>query len=300
MRTIDQILKEIKELDLSTLPVDLINQLFNEFGIFGNITYTLHPRKRVYRARTNNKNEIFKKVSDLSFLPSGLNSEYKRASTPTSTMFYGAILAEDIKEGEITDNRIAGCFECVDFLRDLTKKIDGENKVTFGTWIVTKDIPLIAIVFDKDLVNKSSYFTEMSEGFTKFISEYPDLKDKTEKIYNYLASEFSKKQIDNGYDYLISSLFTKRVIDKGLKGVLYPSVRSDGAGYNVAIHPDAVKTSMKMVAAGECTVYKKGDQVIVDNETLAYLKDNDTEFELKPVDSQYHLGKEKVYEKLNK
>lgn len=300
MRTIDQILKEFRELDLSKLPVDKINQLFNEFGIFGNITYTLHPGKKVYRARPNNKNEIFKQVSDLSFLPSDKNKEYKRASTPTNTMFYGAILAEDIKEGEITDNRIAGCFECVDFLRDLTKKIEREKKVTFGTWIVTKDIPLIAIVFDKDLVNKSSYFTEMSEGFTRFISEYPDLKDKSEKIYNYLASEFSKKQINNDYDYLISSLFTKRAIDKGMKGVLYPSVRSDGAGYNVAILPDTVKTSMKMIAASECTVYKKGDQVIVDNETVAYLKDNETEFELKPVDNQFHLGKEKVYEKLNK
>ena len=111
MRTIDQILKELKELDLSTLPIDKINQLFNEFGKFGNITYTLHPGKRVYRARPNN-NEVFKKVSDLSFLPSNLNSKYKRANTPTNTMFYGAVLVEDIKEGEITDNRIAGCFEC--------------------------------------------------------------------------------------------------------------------------------------------------------------------------------------------
>ena len=114
----------------------------------------------------------------------------------------------------------------------------------------------------------------MSDGFARFISQYPDLKDKTEKIFNYLASEFSKKQIDNDYDYLISSLFTKKAIDNGMKGVLYPSVRADGAGYNVAILPDAVKTSMKMVAVGECTIYKKGDQVIVDNETVAYLKDN--------------------------
>lgn len=295
MRNIDQVLNDFENLDLSKYPIDRINNFFNEFGVFCNITYILHPGKCVYRARPNENDEIFEKVSDLSFLPSYKNKKYKRASTPSNTMFYGAILSEEIKEGEISDNRITGCFECVDFLRDLLKKIDGEQRITFGSWIVTKDIPLVAIVFDKELVNKSSYFSQVNADFEKFITQYPDLKDKSKNIYNYLASEFSKKQTKNEYDYLISALFTVRALERGMKGVLYPSVRADGVGYSVAIHPDTVISSMKMIAAEECTVYKKGDQVIVDNESVAFINDNETEFELKPVNTEYHIGRDKVY-----
>ena len=125
------------------------------------------------------------------------------------------------------------------------------------------------------------------------------MAERTTKIVGFLASEFAKKETDNDYNYLISSLFAERMIEKGLAGVLYPSVRTNGDGFNVAIHPEYVKYSMKLSAVGVCTVYKKGKKTIVDNESVTYLSDGDENFKLEPVKSKYHIGREKVFRELN-
>ena len=253
MKNVDELIKEFQELKLEEYPINRIKDLILDIGKIGTIINTLHEGKIVYRARLTNENEVFSKCSDLSFVPRNRNTKYQRASTPNNTMFYGSILPELINAGELSEVRIVGAFECVPFLRNTL--LDGEQKITYGKWIVTKDIPLLAIVHHADFKNKSEYVREMNDGFDAFISKYPEMAERTTKIVGFLASEFAKKSTDNDYNYLISSLFSERMIEKGLAGVLYPSVRTDGDGFNVAIHPEFVKTSMKLSAVGVCTVY---------------------------------------------
>ena len=298
MKNPDELIKEFKTLKLEEYPVDKIKELILEIGEIGVIKNTLHEGKVVYRARPNKEDKIFTKVSELSFLPAVKNSTYKRASTPNNTMFYGTILPEIVNAGELNENRIVGLFECIPFLRN--SDLNGEQKITFGKWVVTKDIHLIAIVQHSDFRNKSEYIKEMNEGFEEFIAKYPDKQERTLIILGYLASEFAKKETDHDYDYLISALFTERMIEKSLAGVLYPSVRTGGDGFNVAIHPDSVKSCMILTAVGECTVYKKGKKTIVDNETLAYLKEGEDIFKLERVHSNYYIGREKALQEINK
>ena len=96
-----------------------------------------------------------------------------------------------------------------------------------------------------------------------------------------------------------AALFAERMVEKGLAGVIYPSVRTGGDGFNVAIHPDYVKSSMRLSAVSECTVYKKGKKTIVDNETIAHLKEGEEHFTLEPVQSKYHIGREKALQEIN-
>jgi len=298
MKTIDNIIKELESLNLSTYPIERIKELITDFGHIGVIQLTLHPGKYIYRARLNKEGETFTKKSDLSYLPKDKNTVYKRGSTPNMTMFYGSIIPEEVNPGELTEVRVVGCFECIDFLRNT--RLDGEQKLTFGKWIVTCDIPLIAIVYEESYINKSEYFREIYDGFQEFINHYPEHKDNTIKISEFLAKEFAKSQTENDYEYVISALFTERIVEKGLAGVVYPSVRTEGDGYNVAIHPSFVDTCLRLVAVGECTIYKKGGRTIVDNETVALLDEGQLEFSLNPVNAEYHMGKEKAIEELNK
>lgn len=297
MKNVDDLIREFQELKLEEYPTNRIKELILDIGKIGTIINTLHEGKIVYRARLTNGNEVFSKCSDLSFVPGDKNTKYQRASTPNNTMFYGSILPEIINAGELSEIRVVGAFECIPFLRNTL--LDGEQKITFGKWTVTKDIPLLAIVHHADFKNKSDYVREMKNGFDAFIAKFPEMTERTTKIIGYLASEFAKKTTENDYDYLITSLFTERMIEKELAGVLYPSVRTDGDGFNVAIHPKFVKSSMKLSAVGVCTVYKKGKRSIVDNESVAFLKDGDENFKLEPVKNKYHLGREKVLIELN-
>lgn len=297
MKNADDLIREFRELRLLEYPISKIKELILDIGKIGSIINTLHEGEIVYRARPTKEDEVFSKNSELSFLPSEKNTKYQRASTPYNTMFYGSVLHEGITPGELEDVRIVGIFECIPFLRDTS--LDGEQKITFGKWVVTRDIPLLAIVQYSDFMNKTEYVKEMNRGFEVFIRKYPEMKERTTKIIGFLASEFAKKVTNNEYEYLITSLFTERILEKRLAGIFYPSARINGDGYNVAIHPNYVKTSMKLVSVGVCKVYKKGKRTILDNESVAFLNDGDEEFKLEPVKSKYHMGRENVLIELN-
>lgn len=296
MKSIDETISEFKSLNLSEYPIDKIKSLIAEFGEFGLIVLTLHKGKVIFRARPT-YGETFSKVSDLSYVPPESNKSYKRASSPNNTMFYGSVLPEGIESEGFADTRAVGAFECTPFLRNTS--LDGEQELAYGKWIVTEDIPLLAIVQHKDFLAKTEYIEGMNESFQEYIKTNPDQEVKTLKVLEYLASEFAKESTDNEYDYLISALFTEATIEQGLAGILYPSVRAAGEGFNVAIHPIFVDTSMELESVGVCTIYKKGKKTVVDNESFAFIEEGQSSFSLKQVDSKYHTGRENAMKFLN-
>jgi len=51
---------------------------------------------------------------------------------------------------------------------------------------------------------------------------------------------------------------------------------------------------------GECTIYKKGDNFFIDNDTISEIELGQTEFTVKPIiDSQSHLGRDICFKVLN-
>ena len=99
---------------------------------------------------------------------------------------------------------------------------------------------------------------------------------------------------------MISAIFSEMSVEKGQAGLYYPSVRADGMGYNVAIAPDVVDTSLKLLVAGECKMYKKGDRTIVDNETVCIIDDDAKPFTFLPVALEHHVGRDKILEELSR
>ena len=84
---------------------------------------------------------------------------------------------------------------------------------------------------------------------------------------------------------MISALFSEEISRLGLDGVLYPSVRVDGKGFNIAITPEATK-KLGLYVAGECSIYKHKDQVAVDNNSIVELQGIEEEFKL--IDIERH------------
>lgn len=292
-------IKKLKALDLSKYAVDEINSIFKEFGKLGVVVMTLHKDKSIIRARSNEPNETFKAVSELSYKPAEFNRTFQRASTPNTTMFYGCVVPENVAGGEIDTARITAIFEASKLYREQIE--NGEEKITFSRWVVTKDIPLIAIVYHNDFINSSSHTNELHKAYLAFLEDNPiDIIANSNTVTEYLAGEFAKKETSHDYDYLISALFTEVALRKGFAGVYYPSVRAEGKGFNVAIHPDFVNDNMKVIVAGQCTLYKKAKHMILDNDTISDLTEGQTEFLMESItDPQLHSGRENCNRILN-
>ena len=75
-------------------------------------------------------------------------------------------------------------------------------------------------------------------------------------------------------------------------------MRADALGFNVAILPETVDSSLQLVAVGECTIYKKSDHTIVDNETVCLIEDDKKPFTLQPIEADYHIGRDRILQEL--
>lgn len=274
----DKIISRLKNLNLSNYPEKEIKELIKEVGQLGVIIVTYHKGKSVMRARPNDGNKRFNKKSDFSFKPQKYNKTYQRASTPNKTMFYATSIPEKLEKGELDNMRIVGISETISMLRNNHES--GYKKISFGRWYVEEDINLMAIVHEESYFKESNYTRELVSAYNGFIKNHSKKEiKKFLKFQNFLAGEFSKENISNDYDYMISAIFTEYVTELGLDGVIYPSVRVGGKGFNIAITPDASQ-KLGLYVAGECSIYKLKDQVVVGNDAIVELDGKVSEFEL--------------------
>lgn len=297
MQLVNNHVSNLKELTLSSYPVKEIKSLLEKFGVIGIIKIQLNEGKSIIRARPN-ENEPFNKISELSYKPAKYNTRYQRASTPNTTMFYGCIVPYIIVNGEPDNEKVTAIYEVSKLLRQGI--IEGEEKITFSHWKVTKSIPLVAIVYHRDFSNKSSHTRELYYAYQEYLRNNPNYRDNSKIVTEFIASEFAKNNITDDYDYLITALFTEMVLSMGLAGVYYPSVSVNGKGFNVAIDPHFVENNMEPVFAGECTLYKKGNCIVLDNDTICELNAEIKDFTFRPIESWLHQGREECYKILNK
>jgi hypothetical protein len=287
-RTIPEVLSQLSKLDLSKYPYDEIMQNISLMGKFGIIKFTLHPGTSLIRARPNNGTERFFSKNEYSYKPQEYNKTYQRASTPKKTMFYAAYFPEDIKpEDQVMLPRMTAAMETLPWLRDTSTK--GFIKISFGRWIVTEDIHLVAVVGNEKFQEASRYTKELSGALNNFVRQHPDLQADTSAINEFFSQEFSKEQTNPDYHYMQSACFAETVSGKGMDGVLYPSVRVGGRGFNVAFVPSKADT-LKLVSAGECSIYKLRDRTFIDNDTTIELANGEHTFDLPA--SRHHVGQD--------
>jgi hypothetical protein len=173
-------------------------------------------------------------------------------------MFYGTIA----QDGESLDKtRMIAASECSSLLRGGVDTI-GIEKITYGRWVIIKDINLV-VILGEDIYSSTldnPLLSELKEAYRYFISSTPEMSESIKSISNFFAEEFAKEEIQEDYDYFLSALFTEVVTkDLGYDGVMYPSVRSSGEwGFNVAIKPEVVDNNMILEMSLETTLYKNG------------------------------------------
>jgi hypothetical protein len=289
-KEIKEVLDKLQKLDLSLEPYDEVKTLLFELGNIGIVTTILHSGKKILRGRINEEyNKSYIKISDLSYKPQEKNTSYLRASTPHKTMFYGAIVSEELGKEEPTTSRITILAELSDFARD--PQSVGIQKITFSSWKIVEDIELASLIHHKDYEKLPKLVKKLQSEFEKFINKYPDYKDIIGEINAFLGKQFAKKiEPGKNYDYLISAVFAETITELGFDGVLYPSVKLDGAGINIALNPNVIGTKVKFIGAGECTIYKNKLKKTIGNDTWTPNVEENRDLEYEQVAAPYYTS----------
>jgi hypothetical protein len=110
-------------------------------------------------------------------------------------------------------------------------------------WEVAKEIPLVAICYHSQFIKDSKHTQELFNAYQSYLAKMPvHIRDRSIDFTTYLADEFAKQVhfTDPESNYMISALFTEQTISHGKAGIYYPSVKTNGLGFNVAIAPEVV------------------------------------------------------------
>ncbi len=288
-KEIKEAIENLQQLDLSKYPYYEILMELNNIGLIGLMEVTFNPGKQIYRARLNEGDEHFISKCQLTYKPQQFNKTCQRASTPMHTMFYGSVLPEELECDELNEVRVVPTFEAIPWLRDQTTS--GVKNITYSKWTVTKEIKLVAIIQHGNFYDKSSYTRKLMNDYTKFLNENIAIKDDTEAFMSFMSGEFAKEvESEQDYNYLISASFTEEIVKRGYDGVLYPSVRMGGTGFNVSLTPKVADMKLQLNNVVECKAYKSKDQTVLDNNFEASLYPNQTHYELKKVEEPYFSG----------
>lgn len=257
-KDINSIISELKSLDLSSYPIDKVRGLLSELKQRGLLITELNPGYVIYRMRQGFN---YRTKEDISYNLEQNCTKCQRASLRGETVFYGIIVKNNNEQTSSAE--YVGMCECSNLLWEENVEKSTEM-ITCGRWSVKKTLRLVSMVHpnvfpsvDNPLLNqiKKDYNKHsFNEGFNI--------------IQEYICNEFSKP-VDrkDDYNYLISALFTKRMITEyGFDGVLYPSQRAEGkVGLNVALSKTVVdnfKIELEKIYELKCFRYKKEMQCI--------------------------------------
>jgi hypothetical protein len=70
-------------------------------------------------------------------------------------------------------------------------------------------------------------------------------------------------------------------VNAGFDGIIYPSVKAQGKGYNVCLTPECVDQRLKLIAAGECRIIRVGYRSTVVGESEVMIEDDQKPFNYK-------------------
>lgn len=194
----------------------------------------------LYRARIINDISEIQTAHQLSYTPAEYNISYKRASTPSNTMFYSI-------SGDSYWDCIFGCFSeiCECFRKPNAKHKN--YKIIVGLWETTTELTLPQII-NIDGCNKSDAFQNASE-YTNLLNSLGNIGIDIANFWRFMNKEFTKI-VTTEEEYWISSIFTEWLIKElNSHGVIYESVQATDPKLRnvhcIALTPKVADTCLK-------------------------------------------------------
>ena len=183
-----------------------------------------------------------------------------RANTKDFSIFYGGITSEFMRGFD------AACFELVpttphehDGMKDLDfKTLD----LIAGIWVVQKPLPVVMLgSLSHNYINLNKLGHQRVEMMEDFLENNPKNSDIVRLVDEFLGAEFSK-DVKKGeeYNYRISANYVDLLQEiKMVKGIIYPSIKSAGAGINIGIFSKNVRNKYIKLVHGVHSIFHNRD-----------------------------------------
>lgn len=279
----DGLIRQLENLDLRSDSAERkIYDIFKKLKTFPVISYPIPGDFPITRARLNENNKRFEKIQEVWHKPDEYNTGFGRASNPHFNVMYGAFdpyPANDDSDKPV--ERITAMCEISNIYFFEPEEIETET-VTFARFYPGKQLNLICPFDFSKLSSESPILADMNNAFEKLVNENEEYGDQIVRFNKFISNQFSKYPISNEKDYKITALFTECVINMGFDGVIYPSVKTDLRGFNIAVNSEVVEEYFQLFAVCECTHYHKKKYSNLNNDLLTDEINEDGTFELPP------------------
>lgn len=255
MPNIIEILKE--RIDQNNIDDIFLNAYFNEHlraPIY--IPVVLTSEAHIVRMRKNEK-DIFYEVSDVTYPPAE-KSRNDRANLQGEPMFYGVLIDSPTDIPDIMSSILESSpriFNLDNF---------GEGIITESTWEISEEIYLFALPI-KEGFNSHPLSRIIFENWNEKKQQFPQ---EEVDLIEYMGELMSRKGDETTYK--VTAHFVKQILSThpDLKGVVYPSVQSQGEGICVAINPNFVDDMMQCVKT-QMLYYSKQNEKSAEVRTVA-------------------------------
>lgn len=263
-------------------------------------TAKLKPGMLIDRVRFNSPPEetLFKSEESVSYIKdkkaiADFLTEYGRANKPHEVIFYGAI-----ESTKIPTQRVTAIFEKSELLESKDSvHLEGEL-YTLSRWEVIKEMEVVEVVFS-DLAIKSNPDTKKAFEY-HFNNIYNDPnREFFLRQLKFFSDEFARK-INSDNDYKISVAYTDVALNHaGYSGIIYPSVKSDYKGQNVALKPSVIDNNLILKHVSTIRLHKNKEKAFLNNHK--YVSDfgvKNSKFTWSDTDKENVLTYEQVFERI--
>ncbi|RYY06580.1 MAG: hypothetical protein EOP43_05925 [Sphingobacteriaceae bacterium] len=208
----------------------------------------------IFRAASNDLNEVFSTQSRISYNPKKENIGPGKFNVWYQSMFYGCLPYEAVNKNEYPEPRLVAALECCKELYSNNKPLVVKD-ITIGRWELKESINAINLAFDNVHLSKNPELKRTNDQFLNHILEAysPEAGQLIKEIYKYFSSLCRTGSDEKTY-YILTALFASLQnyyeTNKGLKidALISSSAASEGHGLNIVIIPDAVERCLWLKA----------------------------------------------------
>src|SRR6185436_16344900 len=260
MNQVDEVIQKLKSMDLSKVSDDEVINEIRKIGKIALFRIKIPKGHLVNRSRCSDEFINWSYEKDISYIRDKAKiPDYNRGSFKGESIFYGCI---PIDKDEHYCQLLS--IQEVSKLFNIESETTLEEYAIMGKWRVTGDFTIGAIAHHQDFLKKNTDLKNMHDEFIEFMKKYPERKKDFLKISEYLSYEFAKKVSDKTRcEYKISAAFTKIMLELGVKGVLYPSAKDEGKGFNITLSPSAVDKYLKLEKVAVWRIKKRNKEEFI-------------------------------------
>lgn len=257
---LDTVRKTLAELRSSKLAADSdfgsVNQLLTGLGSIGLTTGTLQPGAYVMRTRceattAHQATMAITQESHLSYRPDYQHVGIGRANLACEPVFYGCLVQHDGKRDDVFAKASSVCF------KETHQESLMQQTVIAGIWRVIKPMSFTIVVQQAGLMKANQVIRQSLLPKHRFFRGDHRETEASRLVADFFAELYSRPVAPGEeHKYVVGACFATSLFLQGIDSLVYSSIAADGAMANIAILPEVVDESLRLVMVRAAAMHR--------------------------------------------